>query len=268
MEKDIEHKQTKVIMVSHAPFVQDNKTRSKLSGVIVDFYDRFIGPKNINKFDAVVNICDWEVTYLNNIGLDESKRVKIPNVIPNDYFNSVPGIGINRSVLFLGRVAPIKNIEFILDLATIMPYYNFSIVGPVEESYMKELSKQYPTMPKNVTFYPPVYNLEQKIKVYDAHKFYILSSTREAMPQSLMEAMARGRIVISTDTDGAREIIFNGHNGFIIKTPEEAKETILQQEISPLSSSNIIDSVESTNSISVLSDKYERLFKKLLGEKK
>ena len=37
------------------------------------------------------------------------------------------------------------------------------------------------------------------------------------MPQSLIEAMARGKIVVSSKTQGGKEIISNGKNGFLFE---------------------------------------------------
>lgn len=49
----------------------------------------------------------------------------------------------------------------------------------------------------------------------DSCRVFILPSKREAMPQSLIEAMARRKIVISSDTEGGKEIVKDGKNGFL-----------------------------------------------------
>ena len=46
----------------------------------------------------------------------------------------------------------------------------------------------------------------------------MLPSKSEGMPQSLIEAMVRGRIVISSDNQGSRDLIKNEQNGFLFKT--------------------------------------------------
>jgi len=255
----------KVILVTHAPFVVGNITRGFVAKTIVNMYDKFIGPKTINNFDAIIRICNWEEPFLLDLGADMNKMYTIPNVLPNIYFETKPKDPINKSVLFLGRVSPVKNIEFIYELAELMPDYNFSIVGPVEESYFFKLSVKYNMKPKNITFYPPIYDIDDKIAAYDNHKYFILPSIREAMPQALMEAMSRGKICISTNTDGAHEIITPKTNGYICgkNTPEEARAYILFNEKKPLNKDDIIDHVFDNNSIDVLKKTYAEIFEEL-----
>lgn len=257
----------KVVLVTHAPFVEDNTTRSKISSLVVDFYDKFIGPRKLKQFDAIVNISQWEVPYLFNLGVDINKLYHIPNCLPDEYFATVPEESINKSVLFLGRVAPIKNIEFIYELAKIMPDYNFSILGRIDEDYMTELSIKYFYPPKNISYYPPIYELDKKIKAIDTHKYFILPSLREALPSSLIEACGRGRTAICTDTQGAREIIQDGVTGYICKnnTPEEAREYILLNEQKPLDSEKITFETFKSYSIKILKEKYEEIFRNLMN---
>ena len=255
-------KQCKVILVTHAPFVKNNSTRTGISSMIVKAYDKYVSPRTLDKFDAIVRICDWEIEYLKELGLDVSKTRKISNVLPGIYFDKPKEKSISRSILFLGRVSPIKNIEFIYELANLLPGFNFSIVGPIEENYMKQLSDKYPILPKNLTYYPAIYDIDKKIKTFDMHKYFILPSHREAMPQAMMEAMSRGMIIVSTNTDGANEIIDNGENGYICKnnTPEEARDIILECELSSLNSNDITDSIYYNYSIDKLKEEYRKIF--------
>ena len=45
---------------------------------------------------------------------------------------------------------------------------------------------------------------------------YVLPSYREGTPRSVLEAMATGRPVITTDTPGCRETVTDGENGFLV----------------------------------------------------
>ncbi|WP_204355351.1 glycosyltransferase family 4 protein [Roseovarius amoyensis] len=45
---------------------------------------------------------------------------------------------------------------------------------------------------------------------------YVLPSYREGTPRSVLEAMAMGRPVITTDTPGCRETVRDGENGFLV----------------------------------------------------
>jgi glycosyltransferase involved in cell wall biosynthesis len=45
---------------------------------------------------------------------------------------------------------------------------------------------------------------------------YVLPSYREGTPRSVLEAMAMGRAVITTDAPGCRETVIDGVNGFLV----------------------------------------------------
>jgi glycosyltransferase involved in cell wall biosynthesis len=45
---------------------------------------------------------------------------------------------------------------------------------------------------------------------------YVLPSYREGMPRTVLEAMAMGRPIITTDVPGCRETVVHGKNGFLI----------------------------------------------------
>ena len=47
-------------------------------------------------------------------------------------------------------------------------------------------------------------------------RFYVLPSYREGTPQSVLEALATGRPIITTDVPGCRETVIHGKNGLLI----------------------------------------------------
>ena len=46
---------------------------------------------------------------------------------------------------------------------------------------------------------------------------YVLPSYREGTPRTVLEAMAMGRAVITTDAPGCRETVVDGDNGFLVE---------------------------------------------------
>jgi glycosyltransferase involved in cell wall biosynthesis len=51
---------------------------------------------------------------------------------------------------------------------------------------------------------------------------YVLPSYREGTPRSVLEAMAMGRAVITSDAPGCRETVEEGRNGFLVPIKDEA----------------------------------------------
>jgi glycosyltransferase involved in cell wall biosynthesis len=55
-----------------------------------------------------------------------------------------------------------------------------------------------------------------------AHVFVLPSYYREGVPRSVLEAMAMGRPVITTDAPGCRETVRHGENGFLVPVRDTA----------------------------------------------
>ena len=202
-------------LVTHAPF--NVKRRFPLNIATSLYYDIKVKPF-LNKFTKVISITKWEMPYLLHLGASKEKIVYIPNGLPEEFFKfkkTKPRKG--KDVLFLGRIAPVKNLEMLIIAAIILPKVNFSIVGSAEQSYLEKIESMInKNNLKNVSILSPIYDLKEKIRLIDEHKIFVLPSRREAMPQVLLEAMSRGKIVISSDTDGGKELI-NKRNGFLFK---------------------------------------------------
>ncbi len=45
---------------------------------------------------------------------------------------------------------------------------------------------------------------------------YVLPSYREGTPRTVLEAMATGRAIITTDAPGCRETVVDGKNGYLV----------------------------------------------------
>jgi glycosyltransferase involved in cell wall biosynthesis len=191
--------EAKCFLITHSPFNVERNWKLRL---FTKLYDLFC--KNIlNKFDKVIAITKWEMPYLSKLGCKKEKIVYIPNGLPNEFFeNRKEGNGI----LFLGRITPLKDLD-ILDLALENLKIQAIAVGPIEKNYNPNF--------KNIKINPPIYDLKEKIAEIDKCEIFVLPSKREAMPQALVEAMARGKIVIASETDGANELIEHGKNGFL-----------------------------------------------------
>lgn len=198
-----------IFLVTHAPFNIKRKFPLNFLTKIWDYKVK----KNINKFDKIITITNWEIPYLKKLGVNKYKISYIPNGIPNEFFTQKESKEFNK-VLFLGRIAPIKNLETFIESAKKLPKIEFSIVGMAEKDYLEKLKS---FAPENLKFYPPVFDIKEKIKLIDEHRIFVLPSKREAMPQSLIESLAREKIVISSNTDGGKEIIQNNENGFLFE---------------------------------------------------
>lgn len=211
----------KIFLVTHAPFSTSNETRTLAAGWIVKGYDMFIGPRILKEFDKVVAITKWEIPFLLHLGLDRGKIAFIPNGISENFFTREFGKEEKNKILFFGRVAPVKDIETLLKAAHILKRkkaeFKLEITGPAERDYLTKLNHLVKRLgiEEQVKFSPAIHNIGEKIKKIDSAAIFVLPSLREGMPQGLIEAMARERIVIGSENMGARELIESGKNGYL-----------------------------------------------------
>ncbi len=209
-------------LTTHAPFVSTKVRGLKLS-LVTSLYDLFFGKRALNRFKKIIAISRWEYPYLNRLGAENSRIVHIPNGIANEFFEKkIEKRTKARRILFFGRVAPVKDIETLIKAFKEIENYKegltLDIVGPAESEYRAKLDNLIAKLDvKNINFMPAVFEIKAKIGTYDEGDIFILPSKREGMPQSLIEAMARGRIVIASDIIACRELIKEGKNGFLFR---------------------------------------------------
>ena len=223
----------KVFLVTHAPFIEKNLTRTFFETLAVKIYDKFFGPKTIHKFDKVLYITKWEVPYLENLGAKKEKLAYMPNGIPDEFFTQPKSFSNKNKILFLGRISPVKQLETVIEALSLLKDGTiFEIVGPAEKKYLRKLKEIVgeKQLENQVIFSKPIFDIKEKIEKIDSADFFVLPSKREAMPQSLIEAMAREKTVLASDNRGAKEIVQHGKNGLIFKrgNPKDLAEKILQ----------------------------------------
>lgn len=212
-------KRCRVFLVSHAPFVEGDVTRSFAAKIAVKFYDAFIGRASLRKFEKILVISKWEIPFLVKCGAPKEKIVYAPNGISEEFFRQETRVG--KNILFFGRISPIKNIETLIEAMSLIRdrKIKLEIVGPAEEDYLESLKELVGSLKLNnrVSFGKPIFKLNDKIRKIDSAKVFVLPSRKEGMPQSLVEAMARGKIVIGSDNIAIRDLISDGQNGFLFE---------------------------------------------------
>lgn len=60
---------------------------------------------------------------------------------------------------------------------------------------------------------------------------YVLPSYREGTPRTVLEAMAMGRAVVTTDAPGCRETVMPGENGFLVPSRDAASLALQLKEL-------------------------------------
>jgi glycosyltransferase involved in cell wall biosynthesis len=142
-------------------------------------------------------------------------------------------IGKNKRLVgMLSRIDPMKDHKSFLKAAALIKksFINvvFMIVGGGNSKLLEELRKctKDLDLDKDVIFVGKVDDVSIYYKVFD---IYVMSSYTEGLSNTLLEAMACGKPVVSTDVGDAGKIINNGIDGFIVppKNPNELAEKII-----------------------------------------
>jgi len=149
----------------------------------------------------------------------------IENPIDDAFFkvdqNSTPG-----QLLFIGRLIPRKGVHTLLQafarLHQRLPQAKLRLAGGASFSnevkdYHQQL-KQFVAengLEASITFLGEL-DKSALLEEYSRCSALVLSSVVETAPMVIMEAMAAGKAVVSTDAGGARYLVEHGQTGFIV----------------------------------------------------
>jgi glycosyltransferase involved in cell wall biosynthesis len=99
------------------------------------------------------------------------------------------------------------------------PDVNFKLIGPLDSnpSAVKLKELEYWIKEGYVEYLGEVSDVRPYIA---GCSVYVLPSYREGMPRTILEAMAMGRPIITTDVPGCRETVDDGFNGFKVKVKD------------------------------------------------
>lgn len=190
----------------------------------------------------------------------DKKSIVVPNFIGKELIKEEnSNKTYNSDVLFVGNYTPLKGFNDLIVLAKQLPDVNFSSIG--NDEFKSSLA--------NLKNLGKVQNTEIP-KKYDEHSIFILPSYTEVFPMTILEAMARGLVILVSDIPGMREIIEEGRNGYFFPAGniQKIKERILflknnPQEIRRISKNNIQDIQKFTTGIQV--EKYFNIYNSFLN---
>jgi glycosyltransferase involved in cell wall biosynthesis len=153
----------------------------------------------------------------------------IPNYVDTDLFRPLGQMRDELSLVFIGRIAPEKNLAALL--AAIRPLaVKLTLIG--EGKLRPELQRQSADLDGRVTWEGNVPN-SQLPEYVNRAGIFVLLSLYEGHPKALLEAMACGVAVIGADSPGIREVIRHGETGYLCGTDpvsiRAALEDLLRQ---------------------------------------
>lgn len=160
--------------------------------------------------------------------------------------------------IHIARYAAPKNQKVLFDAVKLAGDVRLLVIG---RDFPVEL--QNAQNPQSVRFEGERMNVGDYLQLAD---FFILSSTFEGLPLSLLEAMSYGVVPVSTPAGGVCDVIRNGDNGFLSEgfSAEDLAEAMRRAVASAVDRKAIISEYERIYSMESCAARYEALFKSVV----
>lgn len=164
---------------------------------------------------------DVEKFYIENNDIKEIDRIKDEYGVSSKNFN----------MLFVGRLAAEKNVEYLIDVVADIMKKNknvkFFIIGdgPDYNKYEKKINKL--KLQDNIILVGKV-PFDKIGAYYQMGDVFLTASTSETQGLTVVEAMAAGVPPICIDDESFRNVVEDNINGRIFKTKKELKNQLLE----------------------------------------
>jgi glycosyltransferase involved in cell wall biosynthesis len=174
--------------------------------------------------------CSFSKTVIFQNDDDRSELIKL-RIVDSKKTRIINGSGVNLNVfkptslpnepvfLMISRLIKDKGIMEYLNAAKLVKskyqHSRFLLVGPFDSnpSAISE-SELLPYIESGtIEYFGEQANVQEYLSMCNV---YVLPSYHEGTPKTVLEAMAMGRPIITTDAPGCRETVIDGENGFLV----------------------------------------------------
>lgn len=196
----------------------------------------------------IVNSSITKMMLGKKLGFDENRIYLLRNVlnvqdflplaIPREDVKKLsPAIDPERLLILVpARICRQKNQKILLGTAAELvvsgfDQFQFLMVGSQRGSYFDSFQKMVDREGYNDHFVQiGTIADDRMIDIYNLSDIVLLPSLYEGFPNVIIEAMACGKIVITTDTSDLEHLVHNGQNGFVVpvNSSEAITRTILE----------------------------------------
>ena len=184
----------------------NNFQKKNFSYYIYNFLLKFFATFAYRISNSIIITTDLSADFIHdNFKIKKSKINVIPNFINTEIFKRDEKIKKNDRLLFIGRLSNQKGIELLFDSIK-----NLNIGIDIIGGGKGNLRNKYEEIAKNLSidarFHTNIPNKEL-VKYYNECNIFILSSSYEGNPKTLLEAMSCECAIICTKVDGIKDIV-------------------------------------------------------------
>jgi glycosyltransferase involved in cell wall biosynthesis len=204
--------------------VYSNADKNKLSSLMT----RLI----LNGADIVLGMSKAVNSQFIQLGIKENQIeeyrywVDIDRFKPMNLKKARHQIGIDDcfTVIFVGRLIPIKGVKLLVDIARDLKHIQFLFIGtgPLE-SFLKNVSQEN----SNILFHGQIQNHELPVYYNSADVFCIPSQYKEGLGRVVMESVSCGVPVVGSNLGGISEAVNNTVSVLMEPTYDNLKRTLL-----------------------------------------
>jgi glycosyltransferase involved in cell wall biosynthesis len=214
-----------------------------LKNAIMRLHNRCIMKSVLGRASQVVVLTDkYKEIVCDVFGVEPGKVSVIPNAVDDEFFNSENypvddcrkkfGISGENVILYLGRLASYKGLDYLLESVSMLkkklPDIQLLIAGEGGyEKNVRDISKRL-GIDSEVRFLGKIDDADVP-RVLSVAKLLVLPSLTEAFPTVLLEAFSMGKPVVTTDVGAIPGVVLNGQTGLIVqrRNSRQLAESIL-----------------------------------------
>ena len=191
--------------------------KARILGVIVRTLYK-VGFRNADhvifqNHDDLMEFCERKLVNKEKCSVVNGSGVNLIKFTPSPYPDQM-------SFFMLSRLLKSKGVREYLEATRVVkqkyPSAKFYILGKYETSMQDAVDKEYVERFIDDGIVERFEETNEVRPYYSMSSVYVLPSYREGTPRTVLEAMAMGRPIITTDTQGCRETIDDGRNGFLV----------------------------------------------------
>ncbi len=190
-----------------------SKTFILLEKLVARYTNKIFNLTEAGRQDHIAeNIARPDKFIVSSCGVDLEPFKKSPSG------NILNSSGISLSLIWVGRIVPIKNLKMFLNALVIVKQSNIKIqVKIVGDGELRQEAEDFVQMNglEMVTFLGYRTDIPDLLAQSDV---FILTSINEGFGRVLVEAMACGLAIIATRVGGVPEIIHHGENGLLVES--------------------------------------------------
>ncbi len=224
----------KLVTTAHGPLATFQFFWASKNWRVRYLYDQ-LDLRILRHFEAVIMVSDTMRGIISRHGVDPRRMIWVRNAIDSKYFrrSASPdagfreGLGIPSDAVVVGAVGRLngeKDYPNFLGAAKLLlqqrPDIYFVIAGKGElDADLRRMVEEM-GLKDRVVFLGHFHDVR---KVFELMNVYVLSSTREGLPNTVLEAMAMEVPIVSTDVDGVKEAVTDQMEAILVPARDAAK---------------------------------------------